>query len=352
MKTRHQLFFKDAQRMQPLRDDSVDLVVTSPPYPMIAMWDELFCSSSRTVRTALNAGDGARAFELMHRRLDAVWDECQRLLKTGGLLCINIGDATRTLDGQFALYPNHARILQHLLKRGFNILPDILWRKPTNAPNKFMGSGVLPAGAYVTLEHEYILIARKGGRREFKSEAKKKKRRESALFWEERNIWFSDVWTDLTGTGQGVSGAGRSRSAAYPFELAYRLINMYSLKGDTVLDPFLGTGTTMLAAMASERNSVGFELDTGLRNAMGNSRRQIVEQGNTYIGERLQRHIDFVKSRKTAPKHRNEHYDFAVVSAQEREIVLRDLRSVKELEEDVFEVNYLKRRQTLDQPKR
>ncbi len=335
--------------MQPLRDNSVDLVVTSPPYPMIAMWDELFCSSSRAVRAALDAGEGRRAFELMHRRLDAIWDESHRLLKTGGLLCINIGDATRTLDGQFALYPNHARILQHLLKRGFNILPDILWRKPTNAPNKFMGSGVLPAGAYVTLEHEYILIARKGGKREFNSEAEKKKRRESALFWEERNSWFSDVWTDLTGAGQGLSGAGRSRSAAYPFELAYRLINMYSLKGDTVLDPFLGTGTTMLAAMACERNSVGFELDTGLREAIGASCAQIVEQATTYIGERLQRHVDFVKSRKTTLRHRNEYYEFAVVSAQEREIVLRDLRSVKELAEDVFEVNYLKRRQASQQ---
>lgn len=348
MKTQHQLHFFDAQRMHPLRDKSVDLVVTSPPYPMIAMWDELFGASSRAARAALDAGDGARAFELMHRRLDTIWDESHRILKTGGLLCINIGDATRTLDGQFGLYPNHARILQHLLKCGFNILPDILWRKPTNAPNKFMGSGVLPAGAYVTLEHEYILIARKGGKREFKSEVQKKKRRESALFWEERNIWFSDIWTDLTGTGQGLSGAGRSRSAAYPFELAYRLINMYSLKGDTVLDPFLGTGTTMLAAMASERNSVGFELDTGLREVIGATCGQIVDQANAYIGERLQRHFDFIEGRKTASKYHNERYGFAVVSAQEREIVLRDLRSVKKLEEDVFEVNYLKRRQLLD----
>lgn len=167
--------------MRSLADSSLDLVVTSPPYPMIAMWDELFCRSSRAVRNALAAEDGERAFELMHRRLDAVWDECYRTLREGGIICINIGDATRTLGDQFGLYPNHARILQHLRKCGFTALPDILWRKPTNAPNKFMGSGVLPVGAYVTLEHEYILIARKGARRVFSSEREKKKRRERPI---------------------------------------------------------------------------------------------------------------------------------------------------------------------------
>ena len=85
---------------------------------------------------------------------------------------------------------------------------------------------MLPAGAYVTLEHEYVLIFRKGAKREFKTEAEKKKRRESALFWEERNIWYSDVWTDIKGTEQALPNAvSRQRSAAFPFNLAYRLIN-------------------------------------------------------------------------------------------------------------------------------
>ena len=133
-----------------------------------------------------------------------------------------------------------------------------------------MGSGMLPAGAYVTLEHEYILILRKGGKREFKKESDKQNRRESALFWEERNLWFSDIWFDIKGTPQtlGAQNLGdktaRKRSGAYPFELAHRLINMYSVKGDRVLDPFLGTGTTMAAAMAAGRNSVGYEMDASL----------------------------------------------------------------------------------------
>src|SRR5690606_1592163 len=139
------------------------------------------------------------------------------------------------------------------IRLGFANMPNILWRKQTNAPNKFMGSGMLPAGAYVTLEHEWILVFRKAGKRTFRSEAEKKLRRESAFFWEERNTWFSDLW-DLKGVKQKITNSGsRDRSAAYPFELPYRLINMYSVKGDIVLDPFLGTGTTALAAMATER---------------------------------------------------------------------------------------------------
>ncbi len=114
------------------------------------------------------------AFNLMHELLNSVWNEVFRVLKNGRFACINVGDATRTVQNTFCLYPNHARILNYLLKIGFSALPDILWRKQANTPNKFMGSGMLPAGAYVTLEHEYILILRKGQKREFKTENEKK----------------------------------------------------------------------------------------------------------------------------------------------------------------------------------
>lgn len=144
---------------------------------------------------------------------------------------------------------------------GYCVLPDIHWRKQSNAPNKFMGSGMFPAGAYVTYEHEYILVFRKGGKRVFKG-AEKALRQKSAFFWEERNVWFSDLW-DIKGTSQIITAAkaSRDRSAAFPFEIPYRLINMYSAEGDTVLDPFAGLGTTTLAAIASNRNSLGVEID-------------------------------------------------------------------------------------------
>ena len=223
MKTVHQIFYRDARSLKEIPSESVDLVVTSPPYPMIGMWDDVFGSQNVEIEKALKVGDGKLAHELMHGILDFVWDEIFRVLKDGRFACINIGDATRKVNGDFCLYPNHARILNYLLNIGFSALPDILWRKQTNAPNKFMGSGMLPAGAYVTLEHEYILILRKGSKREFKTECEKQNRRESALFWEERNIWYSDVWMDIKGTGQRLSDElSRLRSAAFPYELAYR----------------------------------------------------------------------------------------------------------------------------------
>lgn len=153
--------------MKELPAESVDLIVTSPPYPMIEMWDEIFSDLNPLISEALNKLAGMQAYALMHQELDSVWDEVYRVLKEGRFVCINIGDATRTINGDFQLYTNHSRINNYLQQLGFSSLPAILWRKQANAPNKFMGSGMLPAGAYVTLEHEYILIARKGSKREF-----------------------------------------------------------------------------------------------------------------------------------------------------------------------------------------
>ena len=319
--------------MQALADGSVQLVVTSPPYPMIEMWDEMFRRQSRAVGQALQSGEGFKAFELMHAQLDAVWQEVFRVLIPGGIACINIGDATRTLNGNFALYPNHARILSRMLTIGFSPLPAVIWRKQTNAPNKFMGSGMLPAGAYVTLEHEYILILRKGGKRVFEPSAQAQNRRESALFWEERNGWYSDVWMDLKGTRQNTAdGDARKRSAAFPFELPYRLVNMYSARGDTVLDPFLGIGTTMLAAMASGRNSIGFELETEFREIIAARADHVLSLGNATIEARLHNHLEFVRSREQTKgplKHRNRHYGFPVMTLQEKDLRLHRLESVR-----------------------
>ena len=174
MKTTHKILFQDSRDLKNIPSESVDLIVTSPPYPMIEMWDEMFGNQNPSIQSALANGDGKLAYALIHEILDSVWNEVFRVLKNDRFACINIGDATRTVNGNFCLYPNHARILTYLLNIGFSALPDILWRKQANTPNKFMGSGMLPAGAYVTLEHEYILIVRKGSKREFKTEEEKK----------------------------------------------------------------------------------------------------------------------------------------------------------------------------------
>ena len=356
MKTIHQIFYRDARNLKEIPSESVDLVVTSPPYPMIGMWDDVFGSQNLEIEKALKAGDGNLAHELMHEILDSVWDEVFRVLKDGRFACINIGDATRKVGGDFCLYPNHARILNYLLNIGFSALPDILWRKQTNAPNKFMGSGMLPAGAYVTLEHEYILILRKGSKREFKKECEKQNRRESALFWEERNIWYSDVWMDIKGTGQRLSDElSRLRSAAFPYELAYRLVNMYSVKSDVILDPFLGMGTTIAAAMTSGRNSFGVEIDKSFQQAIRPMARQIVDFSNDYLRDRLRRHFEFVEDRiqTSGPlKYTNRYYGCPVVTSQEQSILLNGLKEVRESDDNIFEVVYSEKPQSIyDQSK-
>ena len=332
MKTTIGIVNAAAQDMGVVAPESVDLIVTSPPYPMIEMWDGIFAGQDGCIGECLENGRGGEAFDLMHALLDAAWDECNRVLKPGGLACINIGDATRTIDGDFQLYSNHSRILRSFLDRGYAALPDILWRKLTNAPNKFLGSGMLPVGAYVTYEHEYILILRKGARRQFVTPGDKRLRRESAFFWEERNVWFSDIWHDIQGAGQTLVDAGaRERSAAFPFELAYRLICMFSIKQDTVLDPFAGTGTTLVAALAAGRNAIGVEIDSSLAKVGFEALLGARDAANAYSRERLLRHLEFVRRRieERGPlKYINRHYGFPVMTSQEREILIADVLEV------------------------
>ena len=326
MQTTHRWHTADARALASLEVGAVQLVVTSPPYPMIQMWDAAFGAMSPAAAASLAADDGPAAFEHMHAELDRVWAACHALLAPGGFLCVNIGDATRTVGKQFQLYANHARILSALARLGFTTLPDILWRKPTNAPNKFMGSGMLPAGAYVTYEHEYILIARKGGKRVFRSAADRLRRSQSAYFWEERNVWFSDLWTDLRGIRQALpDAAARKRSAAFPFPLAHRLVCMYSAYGDTVLDPFAGTGTTAAAALAAGRSSVSVEHEAAFAGRFSETLRAAAELSVSVASARLAAHRAFVAQRRAdgkAIKHHNAPHDVPVMTRQERTLQL------------------------------
>ncbi len=344
MKTSHEIIFNNSNHMNTIPSESIALVVTSPPYPMVKMWDEMFNCQNPEIGKKLEKGQGPDAFERMHKILDTVWDEVYRILIKGGIACINIGDATRTVNNNFSLYQNHTRVMSHLLKLGFGALPAILWRKQTNAPNKFMGSGMLPPGAYVTLEHEYILILRKGEKREFKTLNDKQIRRESAFFWEERNVWYSDVWMDLKGISQNLfDDKVRNRSAAYPFEVPYRLVNMFSVKGDTVLDPFFGIGTTMYAAMAAGRNSIGFELDNNFRDSIRSRQYTIVDYANAIIHRRLNNHLSFVKARskiKGELAYLNKHYEFPVMTRQETDLFLNPLVGINEIDQNNFEIIY------------
>jgi modification methylase len=234
----------DARRLEGIPDASVHLVVTSPPYPMIPQWDQLFVRQ------------GARDHEAMLSTLEAAWRACFRVLVPGGILAVNVGDALRTIDGEFRLWPNHAATMLSAERVGFRSLPYILWKKPTNRPNAFLGSGFEPPNAYVTLDCEFILLFRKGRLRRLPPHDPA--RRASRYSRSERDRWFSQLWTDVRGARQD---AGGRRTAAFPLEIPMRLVRMFSLVGETVLDPFAGTGTTLEAAAACGRNAIGVEWD-------------------------------------------------------------------------------------------
>jgi DNA modification methylase len=338
IETLHRIVIGDSAHMSCLKDGCVQLVVTSPPYPMVKMWDDQFCAMDPRIGSALSAEDGDRAFELMHFLLDRVWNEVARVLCPGGIACVNIGDATRTVGDSFRLFSNHARILDHFRGIGLTPLPGILWRKTTNAPTKFMGSGTLPPGAYVTLEHEHILILRKGRKRVF-GPADSQRRTESGFFWEERNEWFSDVW-NIAGRKQALSGKARKRSAAFPVEVPYRLICMFSLKGDLILDPFAGTGTTAAAAVMAGRNSISYELDPRMWIEMEAAVREAPVQGKRLIESRLEQHRAFVKSAARQIDYTNRSYGFPVVTSQESGIIFDRPSRITRSEDGHLTVRY------------
>jgi DNA modification methylase len=241
----------DARRLDAIPDDSVQLVITSPPYPMIPQWDGLFQRL------------GAPDYPAMLKVLEDAWRASYRVLAPGGILCVNIGDALRTTDGAFRLWSNHAETLVAAERVGFRPLPYILWKKPTNKPNAFLGSGFLPPNAYVTLDCEFILLFRKGDLRRWP--AHDPRRAASRFSRTERDRWFSQIWSDIRGAPQRTA---RGRSAAFPIAIPERLVRMFSVGGDTVLDPFAGTGTTLEAASRWGRDAIGVEWDPEIYRAL------------------------------------------------------------------------------------
>jgi len=261
--------------MSEIADNSIHLMLTSPPYPMIQMWDNQFCQTDQKIKTLWNKLSSAstssktdivkQIYDLMHENLTKTWQETYRVLIEGGIAAINIGDATRRLNNKFQLFPNHSRIIEACEKIGFTTLPYILWKKLTTKPHykgkgAFLGSGFLPPNAYVTLDCEFILLFRKGNLRPFPPNDPP--RYESKFTKEQRDEWFSQIWT-LKGTRQTTNELERL-TAAYPTEITERLIKMFSIKGDTILDPFLGSGTTMKTATQNKRHCIGYEIEENM----------------------------------------------------------------------------------------
>ena len=328
-KTTHKFYSENSTNLSFIPDKSIQLIVTSPPYPMIEMWDAVFNSQNPEISKLLEENKPMDAFRKMHEILNDVWRECDRVLADNCFVCINIGDATRTVNGVFCLFSNHSEIIRFFSDLGYSVLPDIIWHKATNSPTKFMGSGMYPAGAYVTYEHEYILIFRKGGKRHFTDDTQKI-RKKSAYFWEERNPWFSDIW-DIRGAAQSLkSSKTRTRNASFPFEIPYRLVNMYSIEGDVVLDPFGGLGTTSLACIAAGRNSISVDVDPDMTAMAIENAKEAKGQLNDVIDNRLLRHVSFIEAlpEDKKPKYMNLNHGFPVKTKQETEIKIDKIKDI------------------------
>jgi site-specific DNA-methyltransferase (cytosine-N4-specific) len=269
MLTTHKIIIGNSNQMYEVADSSIDLMITSPPYPMIKMWDDQFFSLNPLIKKLWDKllhtkkeKTLQKIYRLMHDLLNRTWQEAFRVIKEGGIACINIGDATRKINGSFRLFSNHSKIIESCEKIGFTSLPYILWKKPTNKPqyrgkNVFLGSGFLPPNAYITIDCEFILIFRKGRIRKFQPHDKL--RYDSAFTKDQRNQWFSQIWS-IKGAKQKINKIDR-KIASFPAEIVNRLIRMFSVKNDTILDPFLGSGTTTKLAIKNKRNSIGYEID-------------------------------------------------------------------------------------------
>jgi DNA modification methylase len=249
--TRHKLNLGDARHdPRTLAENSVHLVVTSPPY-----W------TLKEYRNSDGQMGHIEEYEEFLAELDKVWEHCLRALVPGGRLVCVVGDvclSRRNNNGRHTVVPLHASIQEHCRKIGFDNLAPIIWHKISNAAYEvekggagFLGKPYEP-NAVIKNDIEFILMERKpGGYRTPDAAA----RVLSLISDQNHKEWFQQIWTGLTGAST------RNHPAPYPVEVAERLIRMFSFVGDTVLDPFMGTGSTTIAAAKSGRNSIGFEID-------------------------------------------------------------------------------------------
>ncbi len=245
--TKHFLFRGDARDLHYLPDESIHLVVTSPPYWTLKEYNPHPAQLGHV-----------EDYEQFLGELDKVWRECYRALVPGGRLVCVVGDVClpRRKVGRHVVMPLHSDIAVRCRKIGFDNLTPILWYKIANASyevengSKFFGKPYEP-NAIVKNDIEFILMQRKpGGYRKPTTE----QRRLSVIPKKFYDEWFQQIWK--------ITGESTARHPApFPFELALRLVRMFSFYGDTVLDPFAGTGTTLVASLEAGRNSVGVEID-------------------------------------------------------------------------------------------
>ena len=245
MKTQHKIIIGDSRWMSEVADESVHLVITSPPYWQLKDY-----------------GKGGQigfndSYEAYINNLNLVWRECHRVLHKGCRLCVNVGDqfARSVYYGRYKVVPIRTEIIKFCETSGFDYMGAIIWQKVTTCHTTggatIMGSYPYPRNGILKLDYEFILIFRKYG---MQPKVKKEIKERSRLTKQEWNLFFAGHWN--------FPGEKQDRHlAAFPEELPRRLIKMFSFVGDRVLDPFLGSGTTSVAAMCLNRNSTGYEIN-------------------------------------------------------------------------------------------
>lgn len=241
MQTFHKIIQGDCRKMSELADSSVHLIVTSPPY-----WN------IKDYGTIQQIGF-YQSFENYINHLNLVWQECHRTLMDGCRLCINIADtiAVKTHYGRNKLMAIHSEIIKFCEIISFDYMGAIIWQKIGNDKGVFLGSYPFPRNGVIQMDYEYILVFRKSGNSPQPTPSQKEFSKMTLKEWQK---YFAGHW-NFPGTLQN-----KGHIAMFPQELPLRLIRMFSFVGETVLDPFGGSGTTALAAKNNGRNSISYEI--------------------------------------------------------------------------------------------
>jgi len=247
--TKHTLRLGDARDLSWIPNGSIHLIVTSPPYWTLKKYED----------NKRQLGEIAD-YNCFLDELDKVWRECARVLVPGGRICCVVGDVCiPRKQGRHHVMPLHADIMVRARSLGLDALTPIMWFKIANGVTEAKGNGAgfygkpYQPGAIIKNDAEYILFLRKGG--EYRSPSPMQKAL-SMLSKVEMKSWLRSAWFDIKG-----ESTRRGHPAPYPESLAERLIKLFSFAGDTVLDPFVGTGTSSLAAVSTGRNSIGNEIE-------------------------------------------------------------------------------------------